>query len=188
MVLWDLENLHVSASDMVLGRGHASRALPPTPLLPYTEISKRLRAELPYVEGRRVISNLVFADWARFGCYCAEVLQARGKPMQAFAPTRKIKNTADMYMTIAALDELHRKDGARQFILVSGDSDFIPLATRLLSAGCEVWVVSFRDAASAVLLGMVDRFIELNAWMPKAQDIVDPTPKAGGLPASTRNG
>ncbi|GAB3345692.1 hypothetical protein GCM10027452_16840 [Micromonospora halotolerans] len=49
------------------------------------------------------------------------------------------KEQADIHLTVLAMDYLHQDCG--QFVLVTGDQDFIPLIRRLLRDGCRVTVV-----------------------------------------------
>ena len=50
-----------------------------------------------------------------------------------------LKEQADIHLTVLAMDHLHQ--GCGQFLLVTGDQDFIPLIRRLLRDGCRVTVV-----------------------------------------------
>ncbi|MGY4685851.1 NYN domain-containing protein [Micromonospora aurantiaca (nom. illeg.)] len=50
-----------------------------------------------------------------------------------------LKEQADIHLTVLAMDYLHQ--GCGQFVLVTGDQDFIPLIRRLLRDGCRVTVV-----------------------------------------------
>lgn len=52
---------------------------------------------------------------------------------------RSVKEQADIALTVLAMDYLHADAG--HFFLVTGDQDFIPLITRLHSAGCQVTVI-----------------------------------------------
>jgi NYN domain-containing protein len=52
---------------------------------------------------------------------------------------RSTKEQADILLTVLAMDYMY--DGVSNFILVTGDQDFIPLITRLHSASCSVTVI-----------------------------------------------
>jgi hypothetical protein len=66
------------------------------------------------------------------------------------------KQQADIHLTVLAMDYFHQ--GCRQFVLVTGDQDFIPLIRRLLSGGSAVVVVyGDRNRLSERLRGVLDQ-------------------------------
>lgn len=167
LVLWDLENLHVAASDKIYGRKMLGSDVTINSILPVQDIAGMLRRE-----AGKLIQHRMFADWSRFNAYDSMVLQVRGTPVHTPSPTRKTKNTADMYMAVQAMEQLILTKGAKRIILLTGDSDFVPLVTRLANAGCEVWLGAFQNTVSRVLSCMVDRFFELDMLL-KAEPAED---------------
>ncbi|MDR0910144.1 MAG: NYN domain-containing protein [Spirochaetaceae bacterium] len=81
----------------------------------------------------------IYGDWTKpnLGSWKRTLLDSGIQPIQQFAYTSG-KNATDAAMIIDAMDILYREkpDG---FCLVSSDSDFTPLATRLREAGCMVY-------------------------------------------------
>lgn len=81
------------------------------------------------------------------------------EPIQVFRyPGGGHKNAADMRLAMDATSLLSTRGGIEQVILVTGDSDFIPLALELRSRGAEVVVVGVKNSTSTVLQRYCDRF------------------------------
>ena len=69
-------------------------------------------------------------------------------------------DASDLKLTIDAVDLLHESP-VDTFVIVSSDSDFIPLVTRLREAGKIVYVAGRRPAVSDALVNSSDRFFDL---------------------------
>jgi uncharacterized LabA/DUF88 family protein len=81
------------------------------------------------------------------------------EPIQVFRyPGGGHKNAADMRLAMDAASLLSTRAGIEQVILVTGDSDFIPLALELRSRGAEVSVIGVKNSTSTVLQRYCDRF------------------------------
>ena len=93
------------------------------------------------------------------------------------------KNSADIALTIQAMDLLHggAVDG---FCLVSSDRDFLPLATRLIGAGKAVHVLC-RAADERLRMGL-NSVIELGT-LPSAVAVAQPSPPAVVTPAKPKD-
>ena len=75
------------------------------------------------------------------------------------------KNATDMSLTIDAMDVLYQRQ-ATIFAIVSGDSDFTPLAVKLRERG--VYVVGLgKEQASASFRSACNEFVDLNSLEPK---------------------
>ncbi len=81
------------------------------------------------------------------------------EPIQVFRyPGGGHKNAADMRLAMDATSLLSTRSGIEQVVLVTGDSDFIPLALELRSRGAEVVVIGVKNSTSNVLQRYCDRF------------------------------
>jgi hypothetical protein len=127
-------------------------------------------AELGQVNIRRAYGNWAkpaLAHWSkhthRFGL----------QPVQQFDMTRG-KNATDMAMTIDAIDLLYagKVDG---FGIMSSDSDFTPLATRLRQDGITVYGFGDQKTPEAFRTACT-RFIEVDALMATAATEDDDAP------------
>ena len=74
------------------------------------------------------------------------------------------KNSSDIRLSIDAMDLLHQSPVAIDtFVIVSSDSDFLPLVNRLRSSGRMVIVSGRQASTSDVLINSCNRFIALDA-------------------------
>ena len=133
-------------------------------------------AELGQVNIRRAYGN-----WAKPGLtnWSKHTHRYGLQPVQQFDMTRG-KNATDMAMTIDAIDLLYdgKVDG---FGIMSSDSDFTPLATRLRQDGITVY--GFGDAKTPEAFRTAcTRFIEVDALIASAastdEDDEDEAPRA----------
>ena len=69
------------------------------------------------------------------------------------------KNSADIHMVVDALDLCHQKAHIDVFALVSGDSDFSPLAAKLKENDKRVIGCGIKSSTSDLLIGSCDEFI-----------------------------
>jgi uncharacterized LabA/DUF88 family protein len=107
-----------------------------------------VRQVLTRLESARVLTvKRAYGDWGRLQTAWKSTLIDCGiQAIQApnYAPG---KNSADMALTIDAMDLLHQQ--VNWFCLVSNDSDFTPLAYRLTGAGARVVGFGSRQASQA---------------------------------------
>ncbi|MFN2496456.1 MAG: NYN domain-containing protein [Pseudonocardiaceae bacterium] len=100
-----------------------------------------------------------YADWAdpRFGRY-QEALERNGVDLLQISrgPTRK--NAADIRMAVDAMETLITHPAVGAFVLVTGDSDFSPLVSRLREFGKHVIGVGAETAASARLVAVCSEY------------------------------
>ena len=112
----------------------------------------------------RVNVRRVYGNWSKDGLKGWRDMSVKHgiEPQQQFDLTRG-KNATDMKMTIDAMDLLHR-GRIDAFGIMSSDSDFMPLATRIRQDGLDVYgfgnsntPAGFRNACT--------RFIDVNALL-----------------------
>lgn len=100
-------------------------------------------------------------------------------PVQQFAYTTG-KNATDSALIIDAMDLLY-SGNVDAFAIVSSDSDFTRLATRLRESGKTVYGLGLRKTPAS-LVAAVDRFIFLELLGEPAASPADPEPEAAPLP------
>ena len=100
------------------------------------------------------------------------------QPIQQFAYTRG-KNATDSALIIDAMDLLHTGE-LNGFCLVSSDSDFTRLATRLREAGLVVYGFGERKTPEP-FVAACDKFIYTDILKPQKQESGKPTPKTPAL-------
>jgi NYN domain/OST-HTH/LOTUS domain len=100
------------------------------------------------------------------------------QPMQQFANTRG-KNSTDSALIIDAMDLLYAGN-LEGFVIVSSDSDFTRLATRLREAGMTVYGLGRRNTPTA-FVAACDRFIYLDLLGDEQQGDAEPAPARPNL-------
>src|SRR5439155_20388188 len=69
------------------------------------------------------------------------------------------KNSADIHLVVDAMDLAHSKEHIDTFVIVSGDSDFSPLVSKLKENGKHVIGLGMQDSTSELLRDNCDEFI-----------------------------
>jgi len=134
-----------------------------------------LRAILSELEEKgRILVKRAYADWGYFKDYRSDLLQQGVEPVQVFAASRDRegwKNGADIRIAIDAIETAFRAPDITDFVLVSGDSDFLSLVNRLRENGKMVWGMGLRSSSSQYLMKSCDHFIlyeDIVDWLPEA--------------------
>jgi len=111
------------------------------------------------VEKGKIVTKKAYADWSRFGIYAQSLHEAAIELIEI--PKRSItgKNSADIRLVVDAVDYAFSKDHIDTFVIVSGDSDFSPLVSKLKELGKHVIGLGLVDATSNLLRDNCDEFI-----------------------------
>src|SRR5207244_13538831 len=83
------------------------------------------------VEKGKIVAKKAYADWSRFGPYTAPLHEAAIELIEIPKRAQTGKNSADIHLVVDAMDLAHSKDHIDTFVIVSGDSDFSPLVSKL---------------------------------------------------------
>ena len=111
------------------------------------------------VDKGRITAKRAYSDWQRFPDAVSD-LHALGIELTEI-PDRPYtgKNSADIRLAVDAVDLCHTKDYIDTFVIVSGDSDFTPLVSKLKENGKTVIGVGMYDSTSELLAANCDEFI-----------------------------
>ncbi len=111
------------------------------------------------VEKGKIVAKKAYADWSRFGMYTGALHEAAIELVEI--PRRGVsgKNSADIRLVVDAIDLAYSKDHIDTFVIVSGDSDFSPLVSKLKELGKHVIGLGLVDATSDLLRDNCDEFI-----------------------------
>jgi uncharacterized protein (TIGR00288 family) len=111
------------------------------------------------VEKGKIVAKKAYADWSRFGMYTSALHEAAIELVEI--PRRGVtgKNSADIRLVVDAIDLAYSKDHIDTFVIVSGDSDFSPLVSKLKELGKHVIGLGLVDATSDLLRDNCDEFI-----------------------------
>src|SRR5436305_7536337 len=132
------------------------------------------------VEKGKIVAKKAYADWSRFGNYTAPLHEAAIELVEIPKRTQSGKNSADIRLCVDALDLAYSKEHIDTFVVVSGDSDFSPLVSKLKENGKHVIGLGMQESTSDLLRDNCDEFIyyedlgkappmtsELNSQLPE---------------------
>ena len=109
----------------------------------------------------RVIVKRAYADWSVAGNSRDQLLELGIEPIHLFHTTASGKNSSDIRLAIDAIELLHQSP-VDTFVIVSSDSDFVPLVSRLRSAGKTVIGAGREATVSRTLVTSCDRYFYLD--------------------------
>ncbi len=111
------------------------------------------------LEKGRVLVKKAYADWSRYRDYKAQLHEAAIELIEL--PKKRItgKNSGDIRMVVDALDIAFSKEHLDTFVLVTGDSDFSPLVSKLRENDRNVIGIGIKTASSKLLVENCDEFI-----------------------------
>jgi uncharacterized protein (TIGR00288 family) len=116
----------------------------------------------------RVIIKRAYADWSVHRNKRDQLLEYGIEASHHFRSTKQSKNSSDISLTIDAIDLLYSAP-VDVFVIVSSDSDFVPLVNKLRSAGKSAIGAGRRGGSSPTLVKSCDRYIYLDEPKPAAQ-------------------
>jgi uncharacterized protein (TIGR00288 family) len=111
------------------------------------------------VEKGKIVSKKAYADWNRFSPYTASLHEAAIELIEIPRRSQTGKNSADIRLVVDALDLAYSKEHIDTFVIVSGDSDFSPLVSKLKENGKHVIGLGMQDSTSELLRDNCDEFI-----------------------------
>ncbi|MHB8049958.1 MAG: NYN domain-containing protein [Coriobacteriia bacterium] len=111
------------------------------------------------VEKGKVIVKRAYADWGRFEMYRVAMHDAGVQMMEIPERGKTGKNHADIQLCVDAMDMCYSKEHIDTFVIVSGDSDFTPLVSKLKENGKSVIGLGIKDSTSDLLAASCDEFI-----------------------------
>jgi uncharacterized protein (TIGR00288 family) len=111
------------------------------------------------VEKGNIVVKRAYADWSRFAAEARSLQEAAFELIQI--PKREMtgKNSADMRLCVDVMDLCYSKAHIDTVVIVSGDSDFSPLVSKLKENGRTVIGLGVKESTSALLRDNCDEFI-----------------------------
>ncbi len=133
------------------------------------------------VEKGKIVAKKAYADWSRFGQYTGALHEAAIELIEIPRRAQTGKNSADIRLCVDAMDLAYSKDHIDTFVIVSGDSDFSPLVSKLKELGKHVIGLGMQESTSDLLRDNCDEFIYY-------EDLGQaPTPDPAAEPADSGN-
>jgi uncharacterized protein (TIGR00288 family) len=111
------------------------------------------------VEKGKIVAKKAYADWSRFGPYTAPMHEAAIELIEIPRRSQTGKNSADIRLCVDAMDLAYSKEHIDTFVVVSGDSDFSPLVSKLKELGKHVIGLGMQESTSDLLRDNCDEFI-----------------------------
>src|SRR6266513_6539761 len=111
------------------------------------------------VEKGKLIVKKAYADWSRYPSYTAPFHEAAIELIEIPKRSQTGKNSADIRLVVDALDMAYSKEHITTFVIVSGDSDFSPLVSKLKENGKHVIGLGTQESTSELLRDNCDEFL-----------------------------
>ena len=124
----------------------------------YSEFDIRKVLERLLVKGDIVVKK-AYCDWERYKDFKKSMHEAAFELIEIPHVRQSGKNSADIRMVVDALDLCYTKAHVDAFVIISGDSDFSPLVSKLRENNKTVIGVGVRSSTSDLLVGNCDEFI-----------------------------
>ena len=106
-----------------------------------------------------IVVKKAYCDWDRYKEFKRDMHEAAFELIEIPHVRQSGKNSADIRMVVDALDLCYTKTHIDAFVIISGDSDFSPLISKLKENGKSVIGIGVRGSASSLLISNCDEFI-----------------------------
>ncbi|MAA78292.1 MAG: hypothetical protein CL916_03455, partial [Deltaproteobacteria bacterium] len=140
-VLIDFENIAAGTEKAKLGRFNIRMVM------------NRLK------EKGRILVTRAYGDWGRFAKFKQSLLEHGVSMMELTSYRGQDKNRADIALVVDAMELAYTREYITTFVLLSGDSDFTPLAMRLKELNKRVIGLGTKGSTSRLLSESCDEFI-----------------------------
>ena len=111
------------------------------------------------VEKGKIVAKKAYADWSRFSFYTEPLHLTAIELIEIPRRGQTGKNSADIRLCVDAMDLAYSKDHIDTFVVVSGDSDFSPLVSKLKENGKHVIGLGMQQSTSDLPRDNCDEFI-----------------------------
>ncbi|TDG07490.1 NYN domain-containing protein [Paraburkholderia guartelaensis] len=106
-----------------------------------------------------IVVKKAYCDWERYKGFKAAMHEASFELIEIPHVRQSGKNSADIRLVVDALDLCYTKSHVDTFVIVSGDSDFSPLVSKLRENAKKVIGVGVKHSTSDLLVANCDEFI-----------------------------
>ena len=124
----------------------------------YDRFDIKLVLERLLLKGPIVVKK-AYCDWGRYSEFKAAMHEAAFELIDIPHVRQSGKNSADIRMVVDALDLCYTKSHVRSFVLITGDSDFSPLVSKLRENDKLAIGVGVKKSTSDLLIANCDEFI-----------------------------
>ena len=106
-----------------------------------------------------IVIKKAYCDWDRYKAYKETMHEANFELIEIPHVRQSGKNSADIRLVVDALDLCYTKSHIDTFVIISGDSDFSPLVSKLRENDKQVIGVGVKQSTSDLLIANCDEFI-----------------------------
>ncbi|MDZ7862959.1 NYN domain-containing protein [Acidovorax sp.] len=106
-----------------------------------------------------IVVKKAYCDWERYKGFKAAMHEANFELIEIPHVRQSGKNSADIRLVVDALDLCYTKSHVDTFVIISGDSDFSPLVSKLRENNKQVIGVGVKQSTSDLLIANCDEFI-----------------------------
>ncbi|WP_033356276.1 NYN domain-containing protein, partial [Burkholderia ubonensis] len=106
-----------------------------------------------------IVVKKAYCDWDRYKGFKASMHEASFELIEIPHVRQSGKNSADIRLVVDALDLCYTKSHVDTFVIISGDSDFSPLVSKLRENAKKVIGVGVKQSTSDLLVANCDEFI-----------------------------
>ncbi len=106
-----------------------------------------------------IVVKKAYCDWDRYKGFKAALHEANFELIEIPNVRQSGKNSADIRLVVDALDLCYTKSHVNTFVIISGDSDFSPLVSKLRENAKQVIGVGVKQSTSDLLIANCDEFI-----------------------------
>jgi len=107
----------------------------------------------------KIVVKKAYADWERYKAHKRAMHEAAFELIEIPHVSYSGKNSADIRLVVDALDLCYTKSHVDTFVILSGDSDFSPLVSKLRENNKQVIGLGVKNSTSDLLIDNCDEFI-----------------------------
>lgn len=133
-----------------------------------------------------IVVKKAYCDWERYKGFKATMHEANFELIEIPHVRQSGKNSADIRLVVDALDLCYTKSHVNTFVIISGDSDFSPLVSKLRENNKQVIGVGVKQSTSDLLIANCDEFIFYDDLVRENQRAMARRQNPGSAPAPRR--
>ena len=118
-----------------------------------------------------IVVKKAYCDWERYKGFKATMNEANFELIEIPHVRQSGKNSADIRLVVDALDLCDTKSHVNTFVIISGDSDFSPLVSKLRENAKQVIGVGVKQSTSDLLVANCDEFIFYDDLVRESQRV-----------------
>ncbi|REE17420.1 MULTISPECIES: NYN domain-containing protein [unclassified Paraburkholderia] len=155
----------------------------------YDKFDIKLVLERLLLKGSIVVKK-AYCDWDRYKSFKGAMHEANFELIEIPHVRQSGKNSADIRLVVDALDLCYTKSHVNTFVIISGDSDFSPLVSKLRENAKQVIGVGVQQSTSDLLVANCDEFFFYDDLVRESQRTVakreSSRPQQSAQPATKR--